>query len=102
MRQRHEWVDMLGASCEEIQGLSTVGTFRPKHSVSALVIYDSPRRRIRSRKEIECEMDSQSYGYELDALAIRPAKQRLGKFNIRPADRIIDSGSLREVANKEN
>jgi hypothetical protein len=30
MRQRHEWVDMLGASCEEIQGLSTVGTFRPK------------------------------------------------------------------------
>ena len=43
-------------------------------STNALLIYHSPRRRIRSRKEIACEMDSQSYSYEIDGLAIKPAK----------------------------
>ena len=69
-------------------------------STSDLAIYHSPRRRIRSQKEIACEMDSQSYSYELDGLAITP--QPLGIFKMRPAGRIIDLGSLWEVANKEN
>ena len=60
-------------------------------SMSALAIYHSPRRRIRSQKEIACEMDSQSYSYELDGLAIKASEpQPLGIFKMRPAGRIID------------
>lgn len=46
--------------------------------MSELAIYHSPRRCIRSQKEIACEMDSQSYSYELDGLAIKPANPLTG------------------------
>ena len=42
--------------------------------MNELLIYHSPRGRIRSRKEIACEMDSESYSDEIDGLVIKPAK----------------------------